>query len=156
MILDTLETLDFYGPLIPDYPLIGAFLRESSYAGLEPGRYPIPRTEAYVLIQHYRTAVRAEKKWESHRRHLDIQIVLRGRELVGCRDIGTLTVNEPYRDDKDVLFYEAPEQSTELLLEAGSFCVFYPRDGHQPGWHRDAPSDVVKAVVKVALPEGWV
>jgi YhcH/YjgK/YiaL family protein len=150
MILDRLEALDFYGPLIPNWDHVGAFLRQSGYTAFAPGRYEIPGTESYVLVQNYRTADRGERRWESHRRHLDIQILLSGRETVGWRDIEGLTVAEPYSAEKDVAFYQPPEQSAEVLLEAGSFCVFYPGDGHQPGWHRE-PGDVVKAVVKVRL-----
>lgn len=151
MILDRLEALDFYGPMIPHYGRIAAFLEDWKPLDLEPGRYDIAGDDAYVMLQRYRTAAEHEKKWESHRRYLDIQILLRGREHMGWSEIGALTVSEPYRDDKDVALYLPPADPTPVFVREGSFCVFYPRDGHQPGWHRGEPADVVKAVVKVRL-----
>jgi YhcH/YjgK/YiaL family protein len=151
MILDKVSALDFYGPLIPHYERIGAFLKESGYAGFEPGRYDIEGTGSYLLIQHYHRSNEDEKKWESHRRHLDIQIVLSGQEYIAYAEIGGLEVLEPYNDEKDVIFYRNPEQAASIWIGTGSFCVFYPRDGHKPGFHRSQPEAVVKAVVKVRL-----
>ncbi len=153
MILDKLEALDFYGPLIPHYPRIAAFLKSWKPDTLEPGRYDIAGDDAYALLQHYETAPEQDKKWESHRRHLDIQIVLHGREHIGWADAGGLDVVEPYRDEKDVMFYRDPARSVAVLMEPGSFCVFYPRDAHRPGCHAGEPGSVVKAVVKVRLPD---
>ena len=76
-------------------------------------------------------------------------MVFAGEELCGHTDVRTLTVTEPYIATKDVAKYAHPSQpTTRLHLKPGTFTVFYPQDGHQPGVAVDQPTQVLKVVIK--------
>ena len=58
-------------------------------------------------------------------------------------------MTEPYKPEKDVAKYAHPSHpTTRLHFRPGTFTVFYPQDGHQPGVMVDQPKEVLKVVIK--------
>ena len=100
-------------------------------------------------MQRYTTKPDHEKKWEAHEVFGDIQVLFVGEEYCGHTDVRTLTVTEPYQPEKDVAKYAHPSfPTTRLHFRPGTFTVFYPQDGHQPGVMVGQPSEVLKVVIK--------
>lgn len=64
--------------------------------------------------------------FENHEHYLDLQIVLKGKELFGYTDISnpTLEVTTPYNEEKDVTKYTAKEDAIYIVLEEGFALVF--------------------------------
>jgi YhcH/YjgK/YiaL family protein len=59
------------------------------------------------------------------------------------------TVTAEYLPEKDIVFFSG--ETTQLIVEAGMFAVFYPQDVHRPCMQIDGPEKVKKVVVKVKL-----
>ncbi len=150
MIADKLENLELYSGAIPSLFRVLDYLGRTDLGSLAIGKYPINGEDAYLSVQEYETKPEAEKKWEAHRDFIDIQIVLSGREFMGCAPLGSLAEKEPYDPAKDVAFFrDGPEPRSALVARPGDFCVFFPRDVHKPGCAVGAPTKVKKAVIKV-------
>jgi YhcH/YjgK/YiaL family protein len=151
MILDTLANEASYEGLHPSFARAFAWL--STFDPATPdGRYEIGGPSLVAIVQRYVTAPSDEKKWETHRLHGDIQYVVSGREWIGIAPRESLAVKTPYNPEKDAEFYEAPSgSSTKLLMEAASFAIFLPQDGHQPGVMVEGPEDLCKVVIKFRL-----
>ncbi|NBX01792.1 DUF386 domain-containing protein [bacterium] len=97
-------------------------------------------------------AFAAEKKWESHRVFGDIQVMFSGEEICGHHPANALRSTESYQENKDVEKFAHPTTNTNsLLLKPGSFTIFYPSDGHQPGVMVNHPTEVLKVVIKFRL-----
>jgi biofilm protein TabA len=106
--------------------------------------------EARVMT--YLTAGADEKRWESHRRYIDIQYVVRGMERMDVSDIARLRAPTPYNDAEDVMFYGAvADGAHQLFVGAGEFTIFFPTDGHRPSIAVGAPAEVRKIVIKVPV-----
>ena len=118
---------------------------------LEPGRYPIDGDRVFALVQTYETGPATEKRFESHRLHLDIQYVVTGRERILHAPATGLQVDTPYAEAKDVVFYQDPSASSSFLLLPGDFAIFFPADGHKPGCMAGARDPVRKVVVKIRI-----
>ena len=89
MIVDALANAGRYRPLHPR--LAAAFDYLAAFDPAKPdGKYPIDGDAVYALVQSYATRPAAEKKWESHRRYLDVQYVVSGRERITVAPIGAL------------------------------------------------------------------
>ena len=148
MILDTLGNASTYEKLHSSFTRAFAWL--ASYDPTTPdGRYAIGDDSLIAIVQRYDTAPAESKKWETHRVHGDIQYLVEGAERIGYAERATLTVKTPYNPEKDAEFYQAPTGSSTLLeLNAGSFAIFLPWDGHQPGVMVDSPATVHKVVIK--------
>lgn len=152
MIADTLENLSAYAESLPGLPEVIDFLKRTDLASLGIGKYPVGGGASYILIQEYLSKPAAEKKWESHRNYVDVQIVLSGVESMGYSPVSALRLKEAYNPEKDVAFHDGGEAAaSEMIVRAGGFCVFFPRDAHRPGCSAGAESAVRKAVIKIPV-----
>ena len=105
----------------------------------------------FALPQSYETAPAAEKRFEAHRRYLDIQYILSGEEVIHYALAERLEISEPYHDERDVMFFRDGGASSATLLRAGDFAIYFPHDAHQPGCFHTTPVAVRKIVIKIAV-----
>lgn len=150
MILDTLSQSALYRQLGPRFAAGLNWLEKFSDATAD-GRYDIDGDDVFALVQSYDTLPAAEKKYESHRVYADIQYMARGTELIYYAPIAGLQPVTAYDEVKDFMLYADPAAATPLLLERGSFAIFYAQDGHKPGCVHRAAERIKKVVVKVRL-----
>ncbi|HLF32750.1 MAG TPA: YhcH/YjgK/YiaL family protein [Cyclobacteriaceae bacterium] len=150
MITDNYENLKNYQSVLPFAGEILKYLGSVNIFLLEPGKYQIAGDAVYVLIQEYQTKPESEKKWESHKKYIDIQIVLQGREYISYSPSTALTIKDNYNEQKDVIIYENDfNDQCKLFLPEDYFSIFFPGEAHKPGFHILNESTVKKAVVKV-------
>jgi len=151
MILDQLSSAASYEGLHPSFSRAFSWL--TTYDTTTPdGHYEIGDPGLVAIVQRYVTAPAAEKKWETHRVHGDIQYIVSGAEEIGYALRESLVVKTPYNPEKDAEFYEAPAgSSSRMKLSEGDFAIFLPRDGHQPGVMIDQPAPIHKVVIKFRL-----
>ena len=57
----------------------------------------------------------------------------------------------PYSESGDITFYEDPELSGEVLLNAGDYIVLAPEDAHKPRLVAGKKMPVKKIVIKVPV-----
>ncbi len=140
MIADTLDHLERYRGLDPRLDrglealrrLAGDAARADAPAS--DGRHELEGAELYASLSTYETGNPAEKSFEAHRRYIDIQAVLSGRELLYWAPLADLAVRRAYSEAEDVAFFEDPPGGgAGLLLDPGSFIVLFPQDAHKPG-----------------------
>jgi biofilm protein TabA len=150
MIFDDLRHAHRFTSLHPAFATAFDYL-ESFDANTPDGNHALALgCEARVMS--YRTEPAEERRWESHRRCIDIQYVVGGRERMQVAEIGSLNDGTPYDEANDVSFYSAAStDASELCVGAGEFTIFFPHDGHRPGIAIDAPADVRKIVIKVPV-----
>jgi len=121
--------------------------------GLKPnapdGRTEIDGENIFCMVQAYETKPWEGQQFEAHRQYADIQLVLDGKESILWAPFDTLTVVKAY--EPDIEFYDLIPTSTELVLTAGVFAVFFPTDGHAPCLQHKKSLTVRKAVVKVRV-----
>jgi biofilm protein TabA len=106
---------------------------------------------AFALEQAYCSKPRAEGKYESHRRYIDLQAIVVGEEFIELSHAGKLALKEDFSAERDVLFYEDFTAGSRLRVGPGEIAVFFPLDAHLPSVAVDAPAMVYKAVVKVPV-----
>ena len=108
---------------------------------------------AYVSVQEYTTKARSEAKYEAHKKFIDIQLILSGRELIAVTPIEKMEIKDEYNEAKDVMFFHHNDECTDYVLEAGDFLILYPQDVPMPGVCVNERSLVRKIVVKVPVKE---
>jgi YhcH/YjgK/YiaL family protein len=107
---------------------------------------------AFALEQVYQTRPRAEAFFESHRKYIDVQLIVAGAEDMEVEDTGRLVVAQPYLAERDLIKYAMAEGASRLAMEAGFAAIFFPVDGHLTTLHAaPGPALVRKAVVKVPV-----
>ena len=150
MIYDHINHIATYASLSPDILAGLEFIRQAK-PDTPCGVHQInPRVKA--IVSEYRTQARNPNGYEAHRRYIDIQCTLVGRERVACLPIEQLTEQTPYSPDADAALYSPDaHHPQEMTIGQGYFAIFFPQDGHMPQLAADQPEDVRKVVVKVQI-----
>ncbi len=150
MVSAALSDIARYRGAVPAFDKVAEFLSKD-LSSLPDGRYDIDGDKLYASLASYETKDASEALFETHRKYIDIQIVLDGEEICGVAPADEVTeIALPYEEEKDVAFFDAPDAvSAAIPLRKGLFAVFFPEDAHMPGLSGDAKSCVRKCVIKV-------
>lgn len=151
MILDTLANLSHYKGLTKRLDTAFQWLQSTSLAALDDGEFEIDREHIRAIVQRYTTVPEEGRRYEAHRRFIDIQCVVRGVERMLVQPVASLTPDTPYDSDGDIVFFEPAGTLTKIVLQENMFAVFFPQDAHMPMLIAESPTDVLKVVLKVAV-----
>ena len=125
------------------------WLENTNLNKIEDGKYEIDGDKVYASIQTYETKENA--KYESHRKYIDIQYIVKGEEKIGVTEISNCETCIAYDKEKDLEFYNINTKEEFFELKEGNFMIFYPHDAHKPSISIEKISTVKKIVVKVAV-----
>lgn len=145
MIFDRISNIKKYKEIPLDVADFVLSLTPETY----PGHYEISG-DTYANIDCYVTKPEEQGKLESHKKYIDIQLLLTGEERLDYIDISELTVSESYNPEKDIMFYQKTDKFlNSVKLSAGYFVLLYPAEAHQPQMSLSTPQSVKKVVVKI-------
>ncbi|MEQ1868708.1 MAG: YhcH/YjgK/YiaL family protein [Vicinamibacterales bacterium] len=150
MILDDLACASTYFDLSPRLKIALEYLQSTDLSQLPPGRHDVDGDRVFASVADYETRAEHETRWEAHRRHIDVQVVIAGEELIGITPLQAVDA-DPYDADRDVLFGSGPGEF--LRLTPGRFIVLFPHDAHRPGVRASESSSVRKLVIKILIGE---
>lgn len=132
MIFDTLSNADRYLNLHPLFPRAFEFMRNINLDTLEPGIHQIIDKELFAIVEHVSARVREAAKLECHRKYIDIQLVLEGRDEMGWKSLSECHAPiAEFNAEKDIQFFKDPID-TWVATHANEFCIFFPQDAHAP------------------------
>lgn len=143
MKIDLVENLENYKIVTQE---MVDFVKYAMNNPMEEKEYEL-KNGAYAIYQVYNTKENADL--EAHRKFIDIQIILKGKEKIEVTKIDGLKVKTPYV--YDVVFFEDPEEVTTLEMIKETFTIFYPKDAHKPCIQFDGIEEVIKIVIKVPI-----
>lgn len=127
------------------------FLRDHNLSTLELKKYEIDGNNLYAPLSEYMSKDEENARYEAHRKYIDIQYVVSGKELIGIAPISQQKeILEPYNEEKDIMFVTV-NQVTNYQAMPDRFFIFFPGDLHRPGLKDGENSPVRKAVVKVKV-----
>lgn len=150
MILDNINNFLKYARSSESSLLAYDFIMNFKKKELPVGRYELDGDRCYAMVQEYETAPEAEKDFESHRRYIDLQYIIEGREEMYWQQTNSLEEKIPYNEETDAAFYSG-SVSCRFQVRADEFVVFYPQDGHKPGCCVQFPEKVRKIVIKMLI-----
>jgi YhcH/YjgK/YiaL family protein len=148
MVVDTLDNARLYTPLGTRIAAALDHVASTNLAAAPAGRYELDGDRVFVLVQDYTSKREGDGRWERHRRYIDLQLVVSGRERIGYAPVSTL-VEGPYDPDRDIAFLTG--RGSYVTLSAGQFMLLWPNDAHMPGIDAGRPEPVRKLVVKIAV-----
>lgn len=128
------------------------YLKDLAISEADAGRKVVVNENFFYTVQSYVTKSEAECKLESHRKYVDIQIIVTGEELMDLADVSRLTVQEPYHPEKDVMTWNIPQRMARTTLKPGDCIVLYPENAHRGAIAKgDVSQEVIKIVGKVSI-----
>ena len=105
----------------------------------------------YINVQEYMTKNLSECRFESHKKYVDIQMMIHGIEAIETADIDKLEIETEYSDENDVMFWKQKPNQMRSIIVDGGYVILYPQNAHMPCVAVDKPIKVKKLVAKVAL-----
>ncbi len=99
------------------------------------GRYDLEE-ECYALVQVNPHKSLSGGRFENHRKYIDVQFIVAGRERIFWTLPQPVKELEHYNDAKDIEFFEAVNpfiNASSVLLTTGMYAIFFPSDWHMPG-----------------------
>lgn len=91
--------------------------------------------------------------YETHRRMIDVQVLLHGQEWMYVASADNLPLLDPFDETRDLGFHVTPAcELGRLTLHPGMFALLFPWDAHMPLVAiNDIPAPVRKLVAKIPL-----
>lgn len=106
----------------------------------------------FVMEQVYQTKPRSAVFFESHRKYIDLQLVVAGEEVMEVIDRSRSAEKQPYAAERDLIMYHDVAGASIVRLSAGHATVFFPVDVHMPSLELPTgPGLVRKAVIKIPV-----
>ena len=152
MIVDSLKRANYLKALGKNFKIALAFLNKPRLDELEDDRYDLHGDDVFAIVQTYMTRPVDQRKWEAHKKYLDIQYIVSGNELIGYTDLANLKPLDPYDPERDLYFFKGhPDHGCFVPMKPGMLMVLGPQDAHMPCSMITVPEEVKKIVVKVAV-----
>ena len=105
-----------------------------------------------VIEQHYMTKSLHDGFYESHKKFIDVQVVIEGDETILVKNINRLIAEGDYNEENDFIIYEFSEGYSSLRCYSEDLAIFAPEDGHMPGISStEKHKEVYKAVIKIPV-----
>ena len=148
MILDHISHSARYKSLGPLFEKAFDFIASNDLRILPLGKHLIEGEDLFVIVMEYDTKDPGDCIMERHKKYTDIQLMLRGEELMGVSTFAGQTPTMAYDESKDAAFFK-PDYDSLLKVQQGQFTVFFPHDLHMPSMKSGNAEKVLKAVFKV-------
>lgn len=150
--INNLEDIKIY-PEIIQKALV--YLKETDLVSKETGAYPIDGENLILQVIDLETSMRSEKRPEVHRKYIDIQFLVSGKEKIAFYpDSKNSEIDEELLEERDIIFYKnGNERESVVEMEPGCFAIFFPNDVHIPAIAVEEPLKIRKVVMKVKYSE---
>lgn len=151
MIFDNLKNNELYYCLNKNFKKAFDFLSNTDLESLPDGRYEINGDIIYANVQSLKTKPIEDKKWEVHRKYIDIQYIISGKEKMGyglLEDFPDVTTK--YSEEKDVEFLDGTKYNF-INVNENEFVIFYPNDVHAPMLSVEKEENIKKVIVKIKI-----
>ena len=150
MLYGTLKHLESYRGIHPGVMRGLELLRDTDFAQLADGRYEVDGERLFYSLQSYVNKP-ANDTPEAHRKYIDIQFLISGREWMDVAPLANMTEVAEARPEGDIWLHRGPVDG-RVLLAGDRFAVLWPEDAHAPGIAVDGtPEQCRKCVVKVRV-----
>lgn len=129
------------------------FISEMKKNGIKTGRHDIHGDDLFAAISEYETEPVEDRKFENHRKYIDLQILLSGSEEIHWAPVETLNMTEEsFSEGGDIAFYEGEAQSC-VVLHGNTCAILYENDAHKPNVMHKNKEKVIKVVFKIKISE---
>lgn len=125
-------------------------LNNTDLESLEPGKHII-NDWLYINVQEYMTKNISDCKYESHKKYIDIQMMINGIEAIETSDVNKLELETEYNEESDVMFWKKKSNQMRTVITDKSYVILYPQNAHMPCIAVDKPVKVKKLVAKVLI-----
>lgn len=94
------------------------------------GRHDI-NEHFFYYVHEYETTDKTDTPIESHKRFVDIQMLVEGKEIMQVADIERMQILEEYNEVNDRALYHPIDKTSFVVFRVGSVLVLHPKYAHR-------------------------
>jgi YhcH/YjgK/YiaL family protein len=152
MITDKFENYRRYSSLHRDWDKAFAVISEWLSKPIPEGANVETFVDGIKLVmQTYVTLEPEDKKYEGHRKCIDVQFLVKGHETIYYADGNSMEVVTPYSDERDHMQFADNEHNSPIHLAERCFAVFFPMEAHKTQCKWNNTTGAVKIIAKLPL-----
>lgn len=131
MLLSSIKNYQNILKFFPQLDIVFNFITKNVSNKTPDGKYDIARG-IYALIQECEPKIKKEQLLETHKKYVDLQYVISGKEKIGWKFVDkSLKVFKKYNLKQDIAFF-SNQPDTYIRLKKGEFVIFFQEDAHAP------------------------
>ena len=132
MILSDLQHTERIEQLHPLFKEVFDYIKSHDLLHAECGKIELKGKDLFINVANPTLKAEKDQVLEMHRKYIDIQVLLEGKERMGWKAFDELTDEvQAYNEEKDCALY-ADRPTTFVDLLPGQFAIFFPEDPHAP------------------------
>lgn len=129
-----------------------SYLKELDVSSLKINSKIIVNDDFFYSVQSYYTKDENLCDLESHRKYVDIQLLLKGEEYMDVCDISRLQTRKSYDINRDIMLWNIPKRMMRIAMSPNDYIILYPENAHRGTIKvKEEPSQVIKVVGKVKI-----
>lgn len=149
MIYDKLSNVTHYMGISENLDAALTFLSGCDLSALPLGKTPIKGDDVFINVMEANAGPFEERRFEIHKKYIDIQIDLIGTERIDIGDGSHMEVPE-FNTEGDIGFASC-DTLTECIMGPGNFIICMAEEPHKPGIATSDDVSLKKCVVKVHI-----
>lgn len=126
-----------------------SFLKNTDLKTLSIGRHSIDGDNVYAIVQEAPTKDLDKTAFESHRKYIDLQLVITGEENMAKAPLNSVSLSKPYDERSDLANYTGDGKI--YTVPSGTFMLFFPKDAHRPNITPGGNKVDKKIVIKIKV-----
>ena len=123
------------------------YLKNTDLNTLSNGKHVIDGDNVYAIVTEAPTKDYDKTAFESHRKYVDLQYVIKGEENMAKASVTSVIISKPYDEATDLANYTG--EGKIYTVPAGTFILFFPTDAHRPNITPGGNKVVKKIVIKI-------
>ncbi|MBK0382797.1 YhcH/YjgK/YiaL family protein [Pedobacter sp. SD-b] len=127
------------------------WMKSQDLENLAVGKYPIDGENAFASITEMVDKPFEKTGWESHKKYIDLQYIISGKEKIGVAPAATAEIIHPYNAEKDAANYKIDDAIYDIATPK-EFYLFFPENAHRPSIKVN-DEKVKKLVIKIRVAE---
>lgn len=148
MIFGQIDELKYYKGISKKLDKAIECILEGNYRNGVEGKNEIEGDEVFFNIQNIETKKLEDCFFESHKKYIDIHLVIEGEEGIGYSLKSELKEKTKYDEEKDFQVLEGENKHT-FRMTKDTFIIFFPEEPHMPLMALKEPQKLKKAVFKI-------
>ena len=152
MIADIFENYKLYSSMHKDWDKAFAVIEDWLSKPIPEGaNVSLEQDGVKLVMQTYKTVPAESKKFEGHKKNIDIQFLVEGKEIIYWANNRDLEIVVPYSDERDHMSFGNSSSATPVYLLPKTFAVFFPEDGHKTQCEWGGSVDAIKIIAKLPI-----
>lgn len=132
MIFDSIHNAHIYDSIHPLFSKVFDIIRSTDFLAAEATTVVVEQDVLFYNIMDATLSNAEEIELEAHRKYIDIQIPVGGKEVFGWKPVVECEhITNPYNEKEDILFFgDSPNNYISVL--PNQFLGLFPGDAHAP------------------------